>query len=598
MRAAALLVFLAAALVCPSQQVVQGTNPKFAEYYAPPHDTQIEWLVEGARAEPQDREGKRILIYEGKCQKYAETGLLELVVEAPQCLYDRLEHSLSSSGPMRVRTADAKFSLEGEGFAWMQTNSTLYISNRVHTIIHPEMLSASRTNLVQRSTNGGEGITVDSAKFTYSSDTGIGRYEEQVRVTGTNLMMTSSLLTFLLPKAEKQLERITSETNVVMEYELDGQQIHAVGEKADYSVPTAMARITGHPSWESGDRAGHGDELFIDRSNRVFQANGNAYLKMPASHFAESGLLGHTNAQTSGKSATNQFVEIESSNYTIRTNLAVFQNDVRMRQREEDKIGGTMSCALMTVAFAGTNELQTMLAETNVVINQEDKVFTSDTALYTATNGLLTLNGNPGWQAGLRRGKGDQIVGELRKDQILVEGNAYMRLPAGELGEALPGGAAPEQKAKATDTGFAEVFSQRYTLQPEKVDFEGGVRIIHPQMTWTSKNLIAKLASKEPKQASMLAEQQVAFVFNDPKNGSIHGTCERAVYDYSEDASLTNSLVRLTGSPILETTNGTFENKIILFDRTQNKLMARGNYRLHGFAPVDTNRLQMPKKLK
>ena len=140
------------------------------------------------------------------------TGEGEMTVEAPQCVYDPGQRSISSSGPLHMKTADGKFSIEGEGFLWQQTNSTLLVSNRVHTIIHPELLgpqtAAATTNVAleqtRAATEQAPGIDIFSDQFEYAMNSGLGVYQGNVRVAGTNLTSTAGKLTILLPVAERR----------------------------------------------------------------------------------------------------------------------------------------------------------------------------------------------------------------------------------------------------------------------------------------------------------------------------------------------------------------------------------------------------------
>ena len=53
---------------------------------------------------------------------------------------------------------------------------------------------------------------------------------------------------------------------------------------------------------------------------------------------------------------------------------------------------------------------------------------------------------------------------------------------------------------------------------------------------------------------------------------------------FQRDTGLTatNEVLELTGNPVLQTDKGTFENRVIILDRANNKLMAPGKYRIHG----------------
>ena len=124
--------------VLSAQQPTLGRVKEFSvpEYYDPPHQNQVRSLLTGAEAQPQTR-GK-FLIKELKLETFRENGEREIIVTAPECVYNSGAGLASSAGRLRVQTGDGRFSIEGEGFLWRQTNSSLIISNRVHTVIRPE----------------------------------------------------------------------------------------------------------------------------------------------------------------------------------------------------------------------------------------------------------------------------------------------------------------------------------------------------------------------------------------------------------------------------------------------------------------------------
>jgi hypothetical protein len=122
--------FLASAQTNSTTKVKDFSVP---DYYDPPHEMQLKTLLQGAEAEPGS-EGL-IVITNAKLRTFGENGQLQMLVEAPHCVFDSVRRVVSSPGPLRVRSADGKLNLEGEGFLWQQTNSNLIISNRVRTII-------------------------------------------------------------------------------------------------------------------------------------------------------------------------------------------------------------------------------------------------------------------------------------------------------------------------------------------------------------------------------------------------------------------------------------------------------------------------------
>jgi len=606
------------------QKVTEGRKVEFAEHYDPPREQQMKWHVQGAKAEPLDREGQRLLITDARSETFRETGEGELIVEAPQAIFERTQRSINSAGPIHVQTADGSFSIEGEGFLWLQSTSTLFISNRVHTIVYPALAAGTNTPSPPVDRSDTNRVDVFSRQFEFQADTGRGDYEGDIRVTGENFNLTSEHLEVVLPVEQRRLETVTALTNVVIDYQLDHDTVHATGERADYSVATGLAKITVNPTWSSQQREGRGDELVLDRTNKIFQANGHALLKLPAEGFKDSGFL-----PPDVTIETNHFVEITCSNYVFQTNLAVFNDNVHVTETTNGQPRGTMTCSRMTGRFAGTNQLQTLLAETNVVFRQEDNLFTGQQALFAATNGALEMTGEPAWQSGKREGKGDRLLAFLRQKELQALGHAWMRLPATELGESMPATAEQSkprprtQKApldprfaplefevetprrpssRLLDSGrsgssgeqFAEIFSHDYSLLPDAARFVGGVRIVHPQMDWTCEQMTVKNEAGGKKNVNMLAEKQVAFVLNNDKGDTLRGACDQATYQYQVTPAVTNDLLKMTGNPVLQTTNGTLRNRIIILDRSHNKLVAPGKYVMRGTVPQGTNAPALP----
>ena len=194
----------------------------------------------------------------------------------------------------------------------------------------------------------------------------------------------------------------------------------------------------------------------------MFFARGHGWLKMPGG-LAQSGLLlpaTGTN-KTEAAPAGPQTVEIESDDYEIRTNAAFFRNHVRVSEHAGDQIKGRMNCGRMSLAFAGTNELQQLVADQDVVIQQAEAEMRSGHAVYTAATSTLEMTQKPSWRAGLREGKGDRITVNSQRNEMAVLGNALMRLPANELSQASLAGPELQTTQNPTHAGHSPRFSPR-----------------------------------------------------------------------------------------------------------------------------------------
>lgn len=130
------LALAIAGLAAASERFGNMVVKNFAvpENFGPPHETRVKSLLEGAEAEPQSS-SRQILIRGLKWQTFNETGETQLVVQAPHCVFDTEQRTVFSDSRLEAHSGDGRFFFEGEGFLLQQTNSTLTISNRVHTII-------------------------------------------------------------------------------------------------------------------------------------------------------------------------------------------------------------------------------------------------------------------------------------------------------------------------------------------------------------------------------------------------------------------------------------------------------------------------------
>jgi lipopolysaccharide export system protein LptA len=582
-----------------AQQVGVMKGFKFAEHY-PQNQTQVKSLLEGERA--QRLTNGQYQVTSVRLQTFRTNGDPEIKVVAPECLHDPVRRTVRSAGALHVQTADGKFSIDGQGFLWQQTNSILTISNQVRTSIDPALLEQSREANATSPEGAAGGIQVLADQFNYAADAGEGVYSGNVRVISTNASLASRLLTLKLPMKERQLQSITAEQNVSLDY----SGMKATGQKALYELATGLVYVSGNPEWSGEGREGGADEFILDRTNRTVRALGLARLRLPVPKTASGGFLA-TDARlaapgTSPDSSASegpQRIEVLSRDYILSTNAGTFHGPVELTRLSGEKVQGKLTCEVLDVAFAGTNELQTLVAEQNVVIRQEadDMEFNSTKALYTATNGMLRLTGNPKWRAGEREGKGDLILVNGQKNEMLVSGNASMRVPAAELGQASPA-VAQEQKAAgspaAPDEKFADVFSEDYTFRSESADFRGGVYISHPRMWWACQEMTIASPAGPTKTNTVTALRSVAFDLVDERGQKVQGKGEKAVYTFTTGGA-TNEILELTGNPVLVTTNGTFRNRIIILDRAKNKVFAPGRYALRGSSQaLGTNVFRLP----
>jgi lipopolysaccharide export system protein LptA len=634
----AVLSLCAAAAFAQEKVVVKGF--KYGDYYGPPHELQLSWVLQGAQARPQS-DGRSYAIEQATLQTFSATnGQVQLILKTPQCVLTRpnsqesIRASARSSGAIQMQTADGQFSLEGVGFVFHQADPCIVISNRVHSVVRVATLGhatgAAESGVGSESATN-QTIEVGSDHFDYSTNSGLATYREQVRLTGSNLVMTAAALECELPVARRRLERVTALTNVVMDYDFAGgaeNHLHATGGRASYQIQTGAIEVTGQPAWHAGQRQGSSRELYIDRTNRVLRATGDARLSMPGRGM-EGAVLPAAPAEGKPRASanTNRFIDVFADSYEFHTNSALFVGHVRVAQREGEVINGTMECARMALAFKGTN-LQELVAEENVVFNQEQGRMTAGRAVYTALTRELELTQKPAWQGrspdGKREfsGKGDRIIIDAVRDDMLVTGNASMRLPASDLGRVLPG---RDAAADGQESEAADVFASEYRVMNTNVTFRGGVYVSHPRMNLSCETLsVARPEDTRSGQTnSMLAEERVSFDLTlpparrelakaeasgkAPRETKIHGTGDKAWCNYSiapagANNFTTNSVLQIVGEPamlqmMIETNTTVATNTVLELDLIHKRLSIPGNYGITSTVPAVTNKSASADKL-
>ncbi len=586
-----------------AQQTIIGKGKNFSispDFYDSPHESQMKSLLRGKEVEPQSSE--RILVRGGWLQTYREDGVRELLVEAPECIYESTQRAVHSAGPLTAQTADGKFALSGRGFSWHQTNSILIISNQVHTYVHPALLRHESGSAPGETTTAkpNEGLVITSDSFHYNERTGTGIYRDNVRVSGTNLAMNSGVLTIQMPTTTRQLESIAAEQSVVIDY----ADAHATGSQVLYSAKSGLVTVTGKPAWQTPGREGRADHVVIDPTNRVVKATGNSWIKISEQSVGASTLLGDAANARHSTPPFGSYVIVRSAECEVRTNQAWFSQNVEVEEHRPGQPGGRMRCEEMWVTYTGTNQVERLVAERQVEIVQEDKKLTAAKAIYTATNQVLELTGDPQWEYGQRQGKGSLIQVNTTAGELCVQGNASMRLPAEEFGQLAAGTSPATGVTLSTNaqTGVCEVFSEEYRFSKSLARFKGGVYISHPRMNWACEDLSVHLPEAGGPVRRILADQSVVFDLIDDKGQKIHGTSGRAVYVYEVQNSVTNDYVELSGDPVLErrdlqTGNPIIlRNQVLILDRGRNQVLAPGQFNVQGWGRIaETNVLGQGK---
>jgi hypothetical protein len=131
--AGTILLLVAMGSLAQSNVVSHANDFTSVEYYPAPNQQQMKSRLSGAEAQPLP--GGLLAIKQLKVELFRPDGQPEIVVIAPECVYNQLDGTANSAGPLQVQYQKGKVRVEGEGFLWRQNDSHLTISNQVHDVI-------------------------------------------------------------------------------------------------------------------------------------------------------------------------------------------------------------------------------------------------------------------------------------------------------------------------------------------------------------------------------------------------------------------------------------------------------------------------------
>ena len=415
-RFAHILLLVALALPVVAQKNVQVSKGFVLPHY---EGSQLRAVFSGADARPITGGQGLVLVTKFSMVAYKEgtNKIPELIVEAPECVFDRSSYTASSSGPLKVYTGQTNLTIEGRGFLCQQTNMLLLISNDVRTAIQKSVLRGA-TNAP--ATNLADMIYITSKDFAFLYRSNLVTYGGGVKVTDPEMDMGSEKLNIHLT-TNNAVESIIAERNVV----LFAKKVRATA-KGDYGVYRAnkdseVLILTGNPEWsEPTQGSGSAEYLLFDRKKGIFRCETNAVLRM-------------ANSAISTPGATNSL---------SKTNAV------------------EMFAHVISIHLPPTNgPIQRLVAETNVVIldKANNSRATATFATYSQTNGLLELTGEPEWKVGGMIARGTKLVLDNNSQEFRAFDEGYLKLPD-------------------SSGTILEVRSDNYVLQTNLLKFRGNVQ--------------------------------------------------------------------------------------------------------------------------
>lgn len=95
-------------------------------------------MLTGVEARPA---GEGIMRITGlKLETYDNNGKVEMIIEAPECYFNRKDRSARSEGTLHMRSADGTLDYGGRGFEWTHSTGDLVVTNDSRTEIQVDRI--------------------------------------------------------------------------------------------------------------------------------------------------------------------------------------------------------------------------------------------------------------------------------------------------------------------------------------------------------------------------------------------------------------------------------------------------------------------------
>ncbi len=433
-----LFILTAPALHAAPPPIAVPPEARLGNNFAGSHfrnQTILQSTLSGKSATPLSADEVLVNQFEMKTYRDGDTNQVQLITRAPECQLNLVTDTASSTNRLQVFTPTTNFFIEGRGFTCVQSNSLLIISNEVATLL-PKPPSTNSSFRAQgpagMRTDPGERLHIFSDRFELHYDSNTVIYLGHVRVVDSETQLRCEHLVALFNTnrydTNTTIERITAERNVTVSMPTKGL---ATGERAVYTLTNGneLIELTGHATWDDGERKGKADRFTFDHGRNLLKADGNAALRFPNNTLDQTNLA---ESASPGKAVdTNHFSELFAEHVTLQ--------------------------------LLPTNAVQSILAEDNVVITNryERSRATAQRAFYTKSNEQFELTGNPICELQDKGEVRGRVLSLGRTNQLFTargDARVKFRLPA----------APPVKNSKATSLAA----STNYFLQISSQDFD------------------------------------------------------------------------------------------------------------------------------
>ena len=465
--------------------------------------------------------------------------LTNLVVSSLQCSIHNASQSIYSDKGVKLQLGFDDISLEGTGFLFSQTNSSIFISNDVRSIIkvparrpiaNPRDLAS---DLFQSPLSR---YWVTSKQFEFSSKTRAALYRHSVLLTDkVGLTLRTERLSAVLMTETNRLDAIYANTNLVVELFTNNQTNRIQGGHGVYRFDADprndLIEITQQPTWTLDAAAGKADRLVLHPRLNRFETFGNGFAKLnvPRETLEKTRLPDLATIDSDSQSAPPP-VELRFGEASFEPGLLRLTNSVSAIQSNRLKL----ECLGLRGFIEPTkNELQRLEANGNVRVQLSERNQTVTargqdldcwfTGEYASR---VKLRGAAEWATKLYTGKGGVLWIDMVQKTFQASNNASARIVFQTSTNLQP--ATSSKPTPAQRVGFGskqvEVHSDRYGIRPGNADFDGRVQINNPEWRMECSRLHFQLNPESNQIEKVEASGNVVFEHFENKTSPLTAT--------------------------------------------------------------------------
>ena len=288
------------------------SNFSASDPFPAPNHTQMRYVLSGAEGRPQP--DGRILLTKVKLQTFRVNGEPEMVVEAPECIFDDKARTAGSAGKLVLQSGDEKLRVEGEGFGCQLAGKILIISNNIQAVIQRPNTNANAAPLI-----------ITSRWLEFDADKRRATFHDDVRGDDPDLAFTCGTLAVSATTNQSSFDLIEAREALVVTGKVGGRK--ATADRGVYRQAAESIELVGSATWDVDGKSGRADRVLGLRGDGSFQADGNVAMKLPRGELgAATGLLSASNSPAQSAA----MVDVFADRFHWRSNVIVAGGAVRI----------------------------------------------------------------------------------------------------------------------------------------------------------------------------------------------------------------------------------------------------------------------------